>query len=859
MAVQHYIDRGSKTRSGIAHGGIGAGWFEMRADGTTANWNIFNNVPIGWGSKFPYSTHDMLFFKLRVEEEGRNPAVYLLQIEESHNVAGLQNHEYHYLFPWLHGADEVVCEETFPYTRLRFGFDNLPLDICLTTWSPFIPQDAKNSALPVCYFDIEVESTSPRPIKVSMIASVRNAAGYDQASRKYWGKAGKNDSATWVEMGVEGLPEDASSNGTMAIGSLAPDGNTALGWAHPHPYYEELLRNERMNNFDDTAGKGGLEYCFNSVSHFAELDFRNPSAKHTFALAWHFPNNWARDPRQGKVEELSEGAEDPNAGYFKKNEGVYYDNHFKSAAEALQYAVAHHADFEERTRLFHETFYASSLEPFALDAINAQLNTFRAQSWFTKEGNFGIGEGLSPHRAFAGLNTTDVGFYGSIATAALFPELDKNVWQVHGSYQKENGIVPHSITHHFSWIMPREIQGNRIDLPAQFCLQTLRAVRWCNDQAYLKQMWPIIVKAMDYALRERDPDGDSLPDDENQKTTYDNFHVSGLNSYVASIYLAAYKAIVDTAKELGDADVAERYQQAYERGRESFIKRNWNGEYFDLVSTPDGKLTEDTKCCLTDQIAGQWAAFWLGQGWIIDEETAHKAFDAIMRRNYFPEQGLRSCTWPEDTFLHPIHRDTWVDQGNTCWTGVEYGFASLMLYAGREDDALRIIRNVHDRYLKYGMHWDHQEFGGHYYRPMSAWGILTGYLGQSACNGTFSFAPKFQQSAWRCLFTAPQGYGLVEAVRETPKAAVYKTFEPSIPAEKPESLACKLTFRLVAGDWSPESIVVDCGQKLAKAACALDGAEVSVAGSVVTIKLPKGYAMEAGQTLEIAADLLPAS
>ena len=59
-------------RSGIALGGIGAGFCELRKNGKFYHWNIFNNVPKGTGSKFELKGRghedpedSMLFFIVR--------------------------------------------------------------------------------------------------------------------------------------------------------------------------------------------------------------------------------------------------------------------------------------------------------------------------------------------------------------------------------------------------------------------------------------------------------------------------------------------------------------------------------------------------------------------------------------------------------------------------------------------------------------------------------------------------------------------------------------------------------------------------------------------------------------------------
>jgi hypothetical protein len=52
----------------------------------------------------------------------------------------------------------------------------------------------------------------------------------------------------------------------------------------------------------------------------------------------------------------------------------------------------------------------------------------------------------------------------------------------------------------------------------------------------------------------------------------------------------------------------------------------------------------------------------------------------IWQRNFLKGDGLCNCRWPGDQWLHPVPETCWFDQANTFWTGVELGFAGLLLY-----------------------------------------------------------------------------------------------------------------------------------------------------------------------------------
>ena len=84
------------------------------------------------------------------------------------------------------------------------------------------------------------------------------------------------------------------------------------------------------------------------------------------------------------------------------------------------------------------------------------------------------------------------------------------------------------------------------------------------------------------------------------------------------------------------------------------------------------------------------------------------------------ESGLLIATWPRERLKVPFPYFAEV------WTGFEYAVASAMLYEGMNDDALKCILAVRDRFDGYKRNpFSEPECGHHYVRSMSSWaGIL---------------------------------------------------------------------------------------------------------------------------------------
>lgn len=719
----------------MALGGIGAGWFEIRQDGGFANWSIFNNWPLFPGERYPHSAKQTLFFKLWVRLHNEAQRLVLLQIEDSHGAAAIEGQEYHYLFPWLSGVDAIRTTASFPFAELDFEQDGLPLKVSLRTWSPFIPGNVKDSALPLAYFDFNITSTSNRPIDVQILAVARNVVAYDQPNRIYINERIQEGDFSAVLLAAAQTDPAAATTGGLCLASFAQTSTAYAGWEHPHPYYERILQEYPLPEFNDTAGRNGKDNatgqlradprCFVTIGNAATLRSRGDTFAHTFALTWHFPNLYGRPAdNEGNI-----GRSEPHG--HDRLEGHYYSNFFDSADDVARYAHAERSRLLDETTAFHATFFDSSLPGFILDQINSQLNTLRTSSWLTRTGMFGVLEGLSPARAWAGIATTDVAVYGQIAVSLLFPELDRMTIEMWMKFQQPNGCVIHSVSCNSYTPSPGEITGHRLDMPSQYVFMSLRTALWSEDTGFLKALWPSIKSALAYVLRERDANADHLPDMTGIMCSYDNFPMFGVSPYVVTQWLAAVAVALFAAKRLGDISFISEYTPFFEHGCATLEKSTWNGRYFQLCSDPVPTDKEGHLGCLSDQLIGDAFVRQLGLSPIIDRTKAATALQTILAMNYKPDQGLRNCQWPGDAWLHDIHKDTWVDQANTCWTGVELNFAGQLYQHNLHENAEEIIRNIDARHRKWGMYWDHQEFGGHYFRPLSALSIPNAFLGLS--------------------------------------------------------------------------------------------------------------------------------
>ncbi|MFQ3670282.1 MAG: GH116 family glycosyl hydrolase [Verrucomicrobiia bacterium] len=783
MPLVQSLTREQKPLSGIALGGIGAGSIELRHDGIFRNWSIFNNLPRSYGPFCPLPEDQMLFFLLRVEVEGEEPFLKILQIPEGYYVGSIPNHQS--CFPWLTGIERIEAEFSFPFAQLRFSDPDLPFTIDLNAWSPFIPHDLAASTLPVACFDFTLRATSNRKVHLLLLGTLRHAVAYDLPDRLYQTHLAKTKDGIVAQLSCGNVPANHPTVGTMALTSLHPKSSHYLGWEHRHWYYERLIENRDLINLDDTAGRNSPDPVTGvpraDPRHFSSLGIahtfskKDQSLRHSFALTWHFPNDRAVDGSP---------------------QGRYYARSYQDATEVARHFARVRTDLLARTSAFHHALYDSTLPEFVLDQINSHLNTFAASSTLSAHGEFGIREGLTPERSWGPLATVDVSLYGLIAVQSLFPDLAISGARCWAKLQAPNGIVPHGLSGAFHLGDASEHKVPRIDLAPQFVILALRSAFWANDSTLLAEFYPHCRAAIEYTLRERDPDHDGMPDAENRQhmCTYDNFAMPGVASFIASLWMSALSHLIEAARLLDHTDDVARYEAILSDCRRIFEERLWNGKYYRLSSTAPGDSGGPSDGCLTDQLIGEWCNLLTAFAPNIPSARFGKVLPEIVRRNT-RRIGLINCSWPGDpNGRHPVPDDCWDDQHNVRWTGVELAFAAFLLHTGHDDLALPIIAAVDRAYRQSGRYFDHHEFGAHYYRPMSSWAILHGHLGVGHRNGIYSFAPPSSDRA-RGLFSA--GLGLVHADLKASETKTTLKLLPITGTFRPSGLELGLPFSQV--------------------------------------------------------------
>jgi len=549
-----------------------------------------------------------------------------------------------------------------------------------------------------------------------------------------------------------------------------------------------------------------------------------------FVLAWYFPNYHIRG--------------------FRTETGRYYGKRFASAQEVAEHVAGHIERLARQTRLWHRTWYDSTLPHWFLDRTFLNTSILATNTCFLfRDGRFYGYEGV-----YHGHGTcTHVWGYVQ-ATGRLFPELERRLrervdYNPDISFAADGKIAYRS---EFN-------RGDAVDGQSGIILRTYREHQMSPDDAFLRRNYEAMKKAMDYLVRTYDADEDGILTGGQHNTLDAKWY--GKITWLSLHYGAALRAAGRMANEMGDAAYAQRLRTLADRGRRYIEQKLFNGEYFFHEADPaHPELPGVFTGCEYSQLLGQSWAYQVGLGPILDPEKVTTALKSLWKYNFSTdvgpfrekfkngrwyampgEGGLIACTWPRggsDVLTHGSRH--FAGYLNECQDGYEYAATSLMMWHGLLYQALAHVRTLHDRYHGSKRNpWNEVEWGSHYSRSMASYGHFTAACGfeYHGPKGYIAFSPRLTPQHFRAAFTSAAGWGTFTQTRAEKKQS-----------ERIEVTWGRLRLKALAFDLpegtAAKTVSVTCGGKRVEA-------DFSMKDQRVTITLRKQAVAEAGQAFEI--------
>jgi len=546
-----------------------------------------------------------------------------------------------------------------------------------------------------------------------------------------------------------------------------------------------------------------------------------------FAVAWRFPN-----------------FELPPVG-----RGHYYAERFPSSLAAVDRLAGRVDDLYQQTRLWHDTWYDSTLPYWLLDRTFINISTLATSTCLRfANGRFWGWEGV---RCCPG-TCSHVWQYAQ-AVGRVFPELERITRE-----KVDYGLAFH--------------EDGRIDYRGEFArreaidgqcgtiLRVLREHQMSADDAFLRRIWPRVRRSIEYLIAQDGDDNGVL-----EGAQYNTLDAAwyGPISWISSLYLAALRAGAAMAREMDDAAFAGRCETLVDRGSRELVAHLFNGEYFYQRRDPAHPEAFGAGIgCHIDQVLGQGWAHQVGLPRVLPKEETVTALKSLWRYNFAPdvgpyrqrfpagrwyampgEAGLIMCTFPkggeqESRGRRPVH--TFAGYLNECMNGFEYQAASHMIAEGLVQEGLAVTRAIHDRYHPSKRNpYNEIECGDHYARSMASYGVYVSVCGfeYHGPRGHIGFAPKLSPERFRAAFVGAEGWG---------------TFEQTVEAGRQQA---KMTIRHGRLRVRSVSLSLHTGRKPQEARVVLDdqplAAKLQLDGDRARIELKDDAIVGAGHALAI--------
>lgn len=769
-------------------GGIGTGTVSLGGRGQLRDWEIFNRP--GKGKILPFS-----FVALWARPEGEAATVKVVEsllLPPFRGAGGFHRDS----AEGLPRFKTARFSGTYPFARIDFEDDTVPVQVSLEAFNPFIPLNVDDSSLPVAVFQYHLRSLSKKPVELSLAFSLLNAVGYD-------GKAdlegtrhpgfGKNlatlrhEEAEGVQINGLDLSSTKYAPTDLGYGSIALLTNSSevtaqTSWAHGdwwdsfQKWYDEFARTGQVHDLDPAKPSEDGRSDYATLAPRLKLQ-PGESKTISFLLAWYFPvrENYWNDEKEVKGQKLRN----------------YYGTRFQSAWEVGSHTISRLKELEEKTRTFDDIFYSTNLPGYVLETVSSQAAIIRTNTCMLLDGKqFFAFEGCDDNAGCCPMNCAHVWNYEQ-ALAFLYPELERSMRHTDYTYDMRSDdsmafrtLVP---VGRAQWDFRPAADGQMGTI-----MKLYREWQISGDDDFLRQLWPAAKRALEFSWTHWDADKDGLFEGQ-QHNTYD-IEFYGPNPMMSTLYQGALRAGELMATAMGDTAAAESYRQVREKGVKN-LEQLWNGEYYVQKVPPTEKIRPMEKYadanwfkdavgdgeiryqfgegCLSDQLLGAWMAKVLDLDPGCSSERMHKTLQSIYRynfRNNFydhpntqriyalnDERGLLLCSWPKGG--RPALPFPYSDE---VWTGIEFQVAAHMIYEGLIEEGLAIVKGVADRYDGVRRNpWNEIECGNHYARALASWSVLTALSGYrySAKERSMNFGPLLNADNFKCFFAAGSGWG----------------------------------------------------------------------------------------------------
>jgi non-lysosomal glucosylceramidase len=396
----------------------------------------------------------------------------------------------------------------------------------------------------------------------------------------------------------------------------------------------------------------------------------------------------------------------------------------------------------------HNLYFNSSLPDYLIDSLINSVSHMRSTMYFSN----------GDWRQWEANDCNDVDSVHNdhqrhLPYILYFPETEKIKMYAWAKYQQPNGMIQETLTtgcvvdtasydHHGGRTMG--------DVTTIFIIQTFELYRWTNDLTFLENMYPHVLKGIEWQLNVSSNFG--LP--EHLQCTYDipKLHEYPTTTFNSFVHLAALRACMELAIIMNDTITYQTCSQSFYLAVQQIGQLLWYNDSLNTGYFLAYRGGKGEKAIFADALYGQVLAFTYGLGTLYNLSRIQKHLDSEARLADTP-YGLRMLTG----------RKPLTDaQDNAIWMGGSQDWSVLNLWLNVEPDtaltqsekSLNNVREIlNDQWNTHGLYaGDGYGVGGkpwitsHYGFHMVLWHLPFAFSGQytDLAKGILLFSPKLR-------------------------------------------------------------------------------------------------------------------
>ena len=706
-----YVDKPFPC-SGMPLGGIDTGALYLEPSGVLGYTSIFNHLtPIGGPLNVPYmglasGGRSWVFGTAQTKNyAGNNRATMGVKV-----LGSMQESEY-----WGH----------YPIADIEYKSDT-PVQVGVRCWSPFIPGDSKASNTPGAVFEAHLRNNGPSVQKGCLLFNFPGFADHrsgdtsigwpdlpmkpvmpaPQVSRR---AAPAGLSGTWVEDKSWGMSYVLAAVGEDAVRAGAGLGVDTRHW--------DVAEKNLPAPGEQDDGSSSLAVNYNIAPGETKIV--------RIILAWYAPE-WEGNGNPGTGGErittyAPEGLALSTTG---KRFTHMYASRFRDAGEVASYLEQNHEQLLRRVIAWQSAIYNDATLPgWLADSLINSLYYFAPCSMWAQakdpigawckpeDGLFALEE--SP-RACPHMSTlSNIGMQGP-TLSFFFPDCALSLLRAIRSTQRENGDVAQLMGR---WADPANpMSYDYQEVVSGFCYVSAAYLHWkiTGDDAFMKEFYPSVKKALDYSFSQRPDLGPSQiiampPHREhawNDIEWFEDRSMAGYVTHPGGLRIAGAEMLKAWALAMDDTDHAQHLDALIGAGKDAMQQHLWKGDHYLVFN--DTKTGKTLDAFFSPQLNGQYWGRFCGLPEVFPKDNVRRVLATLREKVCnLSKVGMPPIYSMPDGSLWTADKTGYLT-GEYVYTNHQVIWNALtFIYEGQKNFGLELLRkNLALSYLTWGYMWD---------------------------------------------------------------------------------------------------------------------------------------------------------